>query len=324
VVGASNIILAGTPGTVSLGNNARNRILGSTAPGIERLMNNTNTIQGGGQIGADSMSLTNGPLGTILANAAAALTINTAAGGDFTNQGTLRALAGSSLNITDGYTQTSGVTDVDGTLSSGPIAIHGGQVTGDGTIAANVTFTGGSLAPGASPGQLDIQGNLNLSGANYLVELSDAGHDRVDVTGTATLGGALQVSVDLPEASPGQMFQILSAGSITGTFSNEILPPISGGLVLDVVYSPTSVTLVVEGLLGDYNGDGTVDAADYVVWRKTDGTAAGYSAWRTNFGAMAASGSVASENAAVPESTTIGMLIVGMLAMCYRRPATVP
>jgi hypothetical protein len=34
---------------------------------------------------------------------------------------------------------------------------------------------------------------------------------------------------------------------------------------LDVVYNPTSVTLVFDGLLGDYNGDGTVDAADYVL-----------------------------------------------------------
>ena len=35
---------------------------------------------------------------------------------------------------------------------------------------------------------------------------------------------------------------------------------------------------------GDYNGDGSVDAADYVVWRKTDGdNPAGYGLWRTNF-----------------------------------------
>ncbi len=36
---------------------------------------------------------------------------------------------------------------------------------------------------------------------------------------------------------------------------------------------------------GDYNGDGEVDAADYVVWRKTNlNGQAGYDTWRANFG----------------------------------------
>ena len=39
---------------------------------------------------------------------------------------------------------------------------------------------------------------------------------------------------------------------------------------------------------GDYNGDGSVDAADYVVWRRTDGSPAGYNTWRANFGATSA------------------------------------
>jgi hypothetical protein len=43
-------------------------------------------------------------------------------------------------------------------------------------------------------------------------------------------------------------------------------------------------TCPTEGLPGDFDGDGDVDAADYVVWRKTDGTQTGFDAWRTNFG----------------------------------------
>jgi hypothetical protein len=41
---------------------------------------------------------------------------------------------------------------------------------------------------------------------------------------------------------------------------------------------------------GDFNQDGTVDAADYVVWRKTDGTQEGYDAWRANFGQTVVAG----------------------------------
>ena len=37
-------------------------------------------------------------------------------------------------------------------------------------------------------------------------------------------------------------------------------------------------------LPGDFNGDNVVDAGDYVVWRRTDGTPESYEAWRSNFG----------------------------------------
>jgi polyhydroxybutyrate depolymerase len=55
-----------------------------------------------------------------------------------------------------------------------------------------------------------------------------------------------------------------------------------------------------EPLAGDYNQDGSVDAADYVVWRKNDGTPAGYAAWRANFGATAATGAHVAES--LPDS----------------------
>jgi hypothetical protein len=66
-------------------------------------------------------------------------------------------------------------------------------------------------------------------------------------------------------------------------------------------------------LPGDYNADGTVDAADYVVWRKNHGsatpmpndttpgsvTADDYEVWRRNFGI--APGTLSGLIAAVPE-----------------------
>ena len=38
------------------------------------------------------------------------------------------------------------------------------------------------------------------------------------------------------------------------------------------------------GLPGDFNANGTVDAADYVVWRKNGGPPADYNQWRAHFG----------------------------------------
>ena len=50
---------------------------------------------------------------------------------------------------------------------------------------------------------------------------------------------------------------------------------------------------------GDFNGDGTVDAADYVVWRKTIGTPADYDLWKMTFGEIVGGG--LSSGTAVPE-----------------------
>jgi hypothetical protein len=81
---------------------------------------------------------------------------------------------------------------------------------------------------------------------------------------------------------------------------------------------------------GDYNGNGTVDAADYVLWRKggpllnevdTPGTvnAADYTAWRARFGNTAGSGSGATASAAVPEPTTLVLLMFAATGWYLRR-----
>jgi bacillolysin len=81
------------------------------------------------------------------------------------------------------------------------------------------------------------------------------------------------------------------------------------------------------GLRGDYNGDGTVDGADYVVWRKGFGTyytVGAFEDWRNNFGAPSGSGSA---QATVPEPSAF-LLVATVLAMSYSstrfRPVTSP
>ena len=63
------------------------------------------------------------------------------------------------------------------------------------------------------------------------------------------------------------------------------------------------------GAPGDFNSDGTVNGADYVVWRKSDGSTEGYAEWRSNFGNSSGSSSLAS----VPEPSAICLALVGML-----------
>ena len=72
---------------------------------------------------------------------------------------------------------------------------------------------------------------------------------------------------------------------------------------------------------GDFNSDGKVDAADYVVWRKSNGSQSGYNTWRSHFGSSVGSGaagyplgaSVATLSA-VPEPATIVLFGVGLAA----------
>jgi hypothetical protein len=88
---------------------------------------------------------------------------------------------------------------------------------------------------------------------------------------------------------------------------------------------------------GDFNEDGSVDAADYVVWRDglgTTHTQEDYDMWRANFGSESlgigagSGGALVSAQplaAAVPEPTAIGLAAVAaaaLLATCRRRRRT--
>jgi hypothetical protein len=74
-----------------------------------------------------------------------------------------------------------------------------------------------------------------------------------------------------------------------------------------------SITPRSGGLSGDYNNDGSVDAADYVIWRKTGiNGQQGYNDWRSNFGATALPGG---SSASVPEPSACILLAIAALAI---------
>ncbi|HJQ78705.1 MAG TPA: PEP-CTERM sorting domain-containing protein, partial [Lacipirellulaceae bacterium] len=98
---------------------------------------------------------------------------------------------------------------------------------------------------------------------------------------------------------------------------------LGGGTFMFDTFQPVMKPGALEG---DFNGNGIVDAADYVVWRKTDGSQAGYDLWRASFERTTGSASGAlfdSPTNAVPEPTAALMLLAGMLTIFVRRRATV-
>jgi hypothetical protein len=89
------------------------------------------------------------------------------------------------------------------------------------------------------------------------------------------------------------------------------------------------------GLLGDYNNDGLVDGADYVVWRKmngqdgigldADGSGNGsvgtedYGVWSENFSGSVLPGAAAIAGLNVPEPVAGVPMAIGLMFMCAQR-----
>jgi hypothetical protein len=99
------------------------------------------------------------------------------------------------------------------------------------------------------------------------------------------------------------------------------------GLSLEV-----SAHAVQAGITGDYNHNGVVDAADYILWRNTLGQSTNLAAdgnnngtidagdfdlWRAHFGQTAAAG--ASQSAPVPEPSSLILVLLGLSAFYCRR-----
>jgi probable HAF family extracellular repeat protein len=99
---------------------------------------------------------------------------------------------------------------------------------------------------------------------------------------------------------------------------------------LFVITVPMLVSLQAPTVLpGDFNKNGMVDSADYVVWRKGLGTThieEDYGVWQANFGKTAGSGAMLPSApplpAAVPEPSTMLICLIAMIAMRFRRDAT--
>jgi hypothetical protein len=226
-----------------------------------------------------------------------------------------------------------------------------GRLELENVIGAPLTNTAGVLAPtdftaGDAIGPLTITSDYVQTGGSLEIELAGVDkatqYDHVLVSGAATLAGSLNVSLIgdfVPRA--GDLFEVLRAESgVFGAFSTTSLPTLSEGLNWNVVYSNFAVLLYVAGagLGGDFNADGAVDAADYVVWRKTDGSQARYDLWRANFGhtvgsatgtrhtATPGAGSAASGSPrlgeptyAVPEPATFAIVVGGLAFMTLSR-----
>jgi hypothetical protein len=116
----------------------------------------------------------------------------------------------------------------------------------------------------ASPGTLDL---VPMNGAYFSIDGGMTAIHTFNGPGGGDLGDWLKGAIaDSYDAGP--------------TLGSEMRVAAGDVTLMDVIGYDAAVPPVI----GDYNGNGVVDAADYVVWRKIDGTPAGYNAWRAHFG----------------------------------------
>jgi hypothetical protein len=136
-------------------------------------------------------------------------------------------------SLTSATIKDNGVIALDnGILAASAIEVqNGGLFRGNGlvdlsnedsTVIGKLTVSSGTLSPGSSVGQITVEGDYEQGSAGTLVvELeSQASHDEVDVTGSAQLHGTLEVDLsNLAAANPGDTFDIVSAGNLSGSFN---------------------------------------------------------------------------------------------------------
>jgi uncharacterized protein with beta-barrel porin domain len=126
------------------------------------------------------------------------------------------SLSGSS-SFANSIDVTQGRLAINGAIAAPVTTVAGaGILGGSGTLTSDVTSTG-TIAPGNSPGTLNIVGTLTQTGGAFDIEFGKAGTDRLNVTGAVTLSGGPTVNViPVGGASGTNAIFLHSDASITG------------------------------------------------------------------------------------------------------------
>ncbi len=164
------------------------------------------------------------------------------------------------INGSASFVPTASVTG-GGTLE----VLAGSTASGNANLAVNV-LNRGTITPGTSPGVWAINGNYGQTATGrYAWEAAGTGvaqADRINITGNASLGGTLDISLSggfVPDW--GDSWTIMSYGSRTGDFTSFVAPALAPNLFWWRSVGATTYVLGVRNG-ADTNRDGVVDFLD--------------------------------------------------------------
>ncbi len=230
------------------------------------------------------------------------------------------------------------------------VGSNAGLALEDGAVVGVLIENAGRLDVGlSSPGSASASLNYTQTATGLFVaeiggENAGSDYDQLLVGNQAELAGALRVViVDGFTPDVGDQFTVIDARTLNGEF--DTVSAVDENDVFDwdvtVLYSPLGqpgnvvVQIADQSLIGDYNGNGVVDAADYTVWRDTLGqmgmdlAADGdhdhqiddddYDIWKSHFGNLAGSGANAHSLTSVPEPESLILWLCVATGACLRR-----
>jgi autotransporter-associated beta strand protein len=218
------------------------------------------------------------------------------------SQGNHTIAAGMQLNTNLGAAITTGTFTISGVVSGG-----GGLVkTGAGTLAltnAN-TYTGNT----------SVQGGTLRTNGHYLADSADL---------FLSSGATLQLNFT---GNP----DVIDSFFINGVEQYQgIWGPIGSGaeFTTALLTGAGRLQVMTGPLAGDFNDDGSIDAADYVLWRKNFGspfTQTDYNNWRKNFASPSAGNSPAAMSSdawsTIPEPASACIFLIGSFAVLLYWP----
>ena len=165
--------------------------------------------------------------------------------------GTGTLVIGSGGNSYIGSTSvSSGTVDVTGSAKSSVFSVSSGAVLEGGGIIGGVSSNGGTVHPGVSLGILTSSGAATLGKGSLAVDVTGsqagAGYSQFAASGNAVdVNGATLSITDSYAAGYGTVFDIVTAGSVTGSFANAAWGSdiTTGGRKLQLGHTLTAITL---------------------------------------------------------------------------------
>lgn len=185
-----------------------------------------------------------------------------------------------------------------------------------------LTFQVNSMGTSSSTA-ISVQGLENAL-LNATVNPPPAGGHWTHTTGSR---GTSWISDIISSTGPYTLDLGIGALATTGTYPIVVMYAGDGPVGISTNFS---LKISPAGVPGDYNGNGIVDAADYVLWRNggplqnevdAPGTvnAADYTAWKARFGNTSAAGSGSLAIDPVPEPATVVFAVLELLAIQFLR-----